>query len=90
MNGKAATERRLRISEIAERLSVPVSTVSRLFGDGTLRVVRERGWRMAYESQVAYIAEALNACRPGSIEEFAAEWLAAHPLPVAAAVVAVA
>lgn len=78
MNEVAATERRLTVGEVAARLGVSYSTASRLL-DGTapaLLVVRDRSWRMAYESQVSYVATALNACRPGSIADFAAEWLA--------------
>jgi DNA-binding GntR family transcriptional regulator len=81
VNGTVAVGQRLTISEISARLRVPVPTVDRLFRDGCIRVIRERGWRMAYESQIAYVAEALAACRPGSIEQFCREWLAAHPLP---------
>lgn len=87
MSDGAATEQRLRIGEIALLLGVPKSTVSRLFDSGDLRPIRERGWRKAYSSQVSHIATALNACRPGSIEEFAREWLAAHPEPAPAPVV---
>lgn len=88
MSDLAVTEKRLAVSEIAEALNVSVSTVSRLFASGALRPIRDRaaasrlsGYRMAYSSQVAHIAAALNACRDGSLEEFAREWLAAHPLP---------
>lgn len=81
MSGTAAVGRRLTIGQISGLLGVPVPTVNRLFRDGVLRIVRVRGWRLAYESQIAYIADALNACRPGSIEEFGREWLAAHPEP---------
>jgi AraC-like DNA-binding protein len=70
----AVTERRLSIGEISRRLGLPVRTVARLFEDEALICVRDRGWRQAYESQVDYIAEALNACRPGSIADFAREW----------------
>lgn len=88
MSDLAVTERRLAVSEIAEALGCSVSTVSRLFDGGALRIVRDRtaaartsGWRLAYESQIAYIATALKARRPGSLEEFGREWLKAHPLP---------
>lgn len=88
MSDLAVIERRLTVSEIAEALDVSVSTVSRLFDAGALRPIRSRaassrlsGYRMAYASQVAHIVAALNACRPGSLEEFACEWLTAHPLP---------
>jgi excisionase family DNA binding protein len=88
VSGTAAVEQRLTIGQISARLGVPVPTVNRLFIDGVLRIVRVRGWRLAYESQVSYIADALNACRPGSIEQFGREWLDAHPLPQTAEAVA--
>lgn len=84
MSDRAATEQRLRIGEIALMLGVPRPTVSRLFDSGDLRQIRERGWRKAYSSQVDYIVAALNAHRPGSIEEFAREWTNANPEPVPA------
>ena len=74
----AVTERRLTVGEIAARLGVSYSTASRLLDDDDLLVIRDRSWRMAYESQIAYIVAALNACRPGSIRDFATEWRVQH------------
>lgn len=90
MSGTAAVGQRLTIGQISVRLRVPVPTVDRLFGDGSIRIIRVRGWRMAYESQISHVESALAACRPGSIEEFCREWLDAHPLPAPATAGAVA
>lgn len=81
MDSKVAAPERLHAGEIAERLRTPRKTVNRLFEDGYLRSVSDRGWRMAYADQIEYIVAALSARRTGSIGQFAQEWLDAHPLP---------
>ena len=88
MSDGSASEGRLRIGEISVRLGIPVPTVGRMFADGALRIIRERGWRHAYESQVTYVAGQMAAHRAGSVEDFAREWLAAHPEPQHAGAVA--
>jgi hypothetical protein len=88
VDGKTAAPERLHAGEIAERLRTPRKTVNRLFEDGFLRPVSDRGWRMAYADQIDHIVGALAARRTGSIGQFAQEWLDAHPLPAPAEAVA--
>jgi excisionase family DNA binding protein len=84
VSDQTAGEVLLPVRETALRLGVSVSTVSRMIDDQTLQCVRQRRHRKTIAAQVAYILAAIAAGRSGSIEGFAAEWLAKRPQQAAA------
>jgi transposase len=70
----------LSITEAASRLMVSYSTVVRLMdaSEPALACVRQRSRRKANAAQVDYVVAAIRSGRTGSVEGFAAEWLAAQ------------
>ena len=68
----------LSVPKAAARLMVSYSTVVRLMEAGALQCVRQRSRRKASGPQVDYVVAAIRSGRNGSLEGFAAEWLAAQ------------
>jgi hypothetical protein len=70
----------ISITEAARRLMVSYTTVVRLMDEDepALACVRQRSRRKANAAQVDYVVAAIRSGRTGSLEGFAAEWLAAQ------------